>query len=92
MGDEAAAGCLFAILAIDFVILMFGARDLAGACAVSMEVVLEEEQLELPKTNDDQRSVSIDRGPPQEHAPRKEVVVLEEAGACAVSLEIGSKF
>ena len=38
MGDEAAAGCLFAILAIDFVILMFGARDLAGACAVSLEI------------------------------------------------------
>ena len=38
MGDEAAAGCLFAILAIDFVILMFGAKDLAGAFAVSLEI------------------------------------------------------
>ena len=41
MGDEAAAGCLFAILAIDFVILMFGAIDFvhgAQACAVSLEI------------------------------------------------------
>ena len=38
MGDEDAAGCLFAILAIDFVILMFGAKDLAGAFAVSLEI------------------------------------------------------
>ena len=38
----------------------------------------DDNQLGLPSTNDDQRSVSIDRGPPQEHAPRKEEVVLEE--------------
>ena len=38
MGDEAAALCLFSILAIDFVILIYGARDLTGACALSLEV------------------------------------------------------